>query len=296
MNKVIKKCRLCGGDFGYYYKLAEYDLGSCCNCGSVSVVNVISADELKRFYQGFSFQVNIDNYNKVKTPAVESWIRDLLKGKENASMLDVGGGGGFFARAFEEFGFGESTYIDLDGEACDFARNQMGLKRVVCDNVENLKAYVGMKKFDFIYCRHVVEHLIDPGKLVRECADMLSDHGVFVLQCPNGESKEGFLREVKSSNSWSKTKAITFSLSSSYGWGIDPIRHLWAISGKGIESIFEYNDSFEVVVKSASLADPVFSPYWSPQTRWYRIATSFARRAAGILYKGMHLVVEIRRK
>lgn len=298
-------CRLCGHIIERSYSISDYDLGSCRNCKSVSVLQMPEMSQLETFYQGFSFQVNLENLQKIETTAIKKWMNRLVGGRSDASMLDVGGGGGFFAKVFEDFGFGESTYIDLDREACDFAVKEIGLERVVCDKVENLKEYVGEQKFDFIYCRHVIEHLIDPGKLVIECAEMLSETGVFILQCPNGESKEGllfpdywmrFLRKVKSGNSWSTLKALTFSLSSKYGWGIDPIRHLWAISGKGIESLFENNDPFDVVVKSASIADPVYSPYWFPKTRWYRFATRFARRAAGTLYKGMHLVVEIRRK
>ena len=264
-----------------------------------------SIEDLQQFYQGFSFQVDASSLNKIKSPLIQEWMSSLINSKSNGSMLDVGGGGGFFAKAFEDFGLGNSTYIDLDAEACKYASNEMNLDRVYCDKVENLKKYIGNKKFDFIYCRHVIEHLINPRSLILDCAKMLSDEGVFILQCPNGQSKEGllfptywlkFLRTVRRSNSWSKTKAFTFSLSRKYGWGIDPIRHLWAISGNGILSIFSEHKDFEVKVKSASIADPVYSPYWQPNSKGEYIAAKFSRRASGLLYNGMHLVVEIRRR
>ncbi|MDB4695136.1 class I SAM-dependent methyltransferase, partial [bacterium] len=160
------------------------------------------------------------------------------------------------------------------------------------------------KKFDLIYCRHVIEHLVAPQRLVRECAELLTPEGVFVLQCPNGQSKEGllfphywlkFLRLTRDSNEWGKTKTFLYSLSRRYGWGIDPPRHLWGITGNAIESLFASDDRYSVKIRTASLADPVFSPYWRPNGRRERIIGSVNKRVAGKLFQGMQLIAEIRR-
>ena len=78
-------------------------------------------------------------------------------------MLDVGGGGGFYAKAFEDLGYGLSTYIDLDFQSCRFA-NELGLKNVIHGNA--VLADYGDKKFDLIMCRHLIEHLKDPVTFV----------------------------------------------------------------------------------------------------------------------------------
>lgn len=181
----------------------------------------------------------------------------------------------------------------------------MKLERVICDAVENIAAYTTEQTFDFIYCRHVIEHLVDPCSLLKECAALLSERGVFVVQCPNGLSKEGvlfpnywkkFLRVAMISNNWSRMYATVFSLSRQYGWGIDPIRHLWAISGKGIAEAFRGDARYDVRTRTASLADPVFSPYWQPCNTLERAASHISRLLAGRLFQGMHLVAEIRRR
>jgi len=219
-------------------------------------------------------------------------------------MLDVGGGGGFFAKAFEDFGFGEATYIDLDSEACQFAREKMKLSHVICDDIARIEQHCQDAGFDFIYCRHVVEHLIDPVSLIKKCANLLTDDGVFVLQCPNGLSKEGllfprywqkFLSKVVASNQWSWPRAFLFSLGPSYGWGLDPVRHLWAISEVGIKALFPEQTTYSARVYSASLVDPVYSPYWRPTDNWDRIAKKITKLTPRRLLPGVHLVAEIRK-
>ena len=304
MREEHAPCLFCGGRVAYAYTMGTYSLGYCKDCHTIGVLEMPSHAAISRYYQGFNFQTNSSQYQAIRSERIKKWMAGLVP-TGTGTVLDVGGGGGFFARAFEDFGFGESTYIDLDAEACQFARSEMKLKKVICDSVENINAHTEDQKYDFIYCRHVIEHLLDPVRLIKRCAELLSPQGVFVLQCPNGPSKEGvlfpnywkkFLRIAKTSNNWSTGYAIYFSLLNRYGWGIDPMRHLWAISGKGIQASLNNDSRIEVKIKSASLADPVYSPYWRPNNRWERFAGGLSRMLVGNLLQGMHLVAEIRRR
>ncbi len=296
-------CLFCGGRVDHAYELRGRRLGHCSRCGTIGVLEMPRSDEIADYYQGFRFQADPKHYGVVHKEPIRRWMQDLGL-PPHARMLDVGGGGGFFAKAFEDFGFGSSTYIDLDGQACDFARSEMGLESVICDAVENIDQYLHGQTFDFIYCRHVIEHLVDPVKLIHDCAKLLSPDGVFVLQCPNGTSKEGvlfpsywmkFLRQARTENRWSRPYAALFSLSDRYGWGIEPIRHLWAISGRGIRESFRDQAEYRVRLSTASLADSVFSPYWRPKGLWERLAGTASHLFAGSVFEGMHLVVEIKR-
>ena len=297
-------CVFCGGSRSKKYMMNGYNLMYCHKCKTLGVDNPPSDQEICEFYDGFNFQTSISNYKKINQPFMKKWMQGLVGYGDQYKMLDVGGGGGFFAKAFEEFGMGESTYIDLDKQACEFAKDDMKLDRVILDRVENLNDHVGQQKFDFIYCRHVVEHIKDPTDLIKACANLLTPGGVFLLQCPNGQSKEGvlfpdywmkFLRMVKESNNWTWWKSWMFSFRPCYGWGIDPMRHLWAISGAGISSIFNEQD-FSVKVSSASLADRIYSPYWAPKSTLEKLAATVSSKCCNRVYEGMHLNVEIRPK
>lgn len=295
-------CEFCGHPTERSYSLDNYDIVYCDACQSSGVSRKPKEEEIIEYYQGFSFETVVANYNKVRTKVIELWMRKLVK-SPNARMLDVGGGGGFFAKAFEDFGLGKSTYIDLDQAACEFATDQMKLTNVFCDTVENLKSHVGDQTYDFIYLRHVVEHLTNPTEMIHTCASYLSENGVLIIQCPNGRSKEGllfpsywwkFLKKVKSENRWTLAQATSFSLSKKYGWGLDPIRHLWAISDKGLLAVFENEAKFKVSTTSKSLTDPVYSPYWSPSS----LLSHFQRLLARIyckFFQGMHLIAFVSR-
>lgn len=263
-----------------------------------------SEEEIKSYYSGFSFETSIANYSKIKTSSIFGWMSSFGL-PEQAKMLDVGGGGGFFAKAFEEFGFGESHYIDIDDKACQFAREELSLSNVFQMSVEEYMVATPDYKYDFIYCRHVIEHLRNPAEFIVSCSNLLSSGGVFIVQCPNALSKEGllfpvrwkyFFHKVAISNGWSNLRAFIFSLTGRYGWGLDPIRHLWAVSEFAIPKLLENDERFTVSVSSASLADPVFSPYHPVGGRKARLRNRIVRMIFGKYLKGVHLVVTIRRK
>ncbi len=305
MSLDLSSCEYCQGPFeNLDYSLNGYALLQCRDCLTTRVSEMPSQEELSKYYQGFRFQADVSNRDRVNTPKMKAWMASMLGGKAKASMLDVGGGGGFFAKAFEDFGFGMSTYVDLDEDACSFAQKEMRLERVICDDVSNISEVCG-EKYDFIYCRHVVEHLQNPISLIRQCVDLLNDGGVFVLQCPNARSKEGFLfpqywrrflRNVKEENGWSERKAYLVSLSKRYAWGIDPIRHLWGVTGKGMRKLLKDYELIDVKVMTAGLNDPVFSPYWSSSSISEQISSKLSRVLVPQLISGMHLVTIISKK
>lgn len=81
--------------------------------------------------------------------------------------------------------------MDIDEEACHFASTNLGLKRVYCGSLTDLRSLLPIHGFDFIMCRHVIEHLIDPASVILDLLSLLSVGGVLVVSCPNGASKEG---------------------------------------------------------------------------------------------------------
>ena len=282
----LHKCGICDGPTKPNYQMNDYQLQRCMSCGTIGVLKPPSESELAEYYDGFKFLVNIKNYQRVRTDAVHKWMTDLLGTGSSKTMLDVGGGGGFFARAFEEFGLGTSTYIDLDPEACEFAKSDMQLTNVICDRVENLGRHLANKQsFDFVYCRHVIEHLINPKPLIRHCAELLKPDGVFVLQCPNGMSKEGllfprywmkFVRPLQASNGWNLMRSIRFSCSRNFGWGIDPVRHLWALSEAGIRSVFEDSSEFQIEFQTRLSPTRFTHPIGNPMDSWSEFQRSQA--------------------
>lgn len=308
MSNLIPKseyndCIFCGGRRKYIYTLNGREIVQCEVCRTSGVFDMPSSDELAEYYQGFAYANDVRRLNALTHPQMRAWMKSHLP-KSTGRMLDLGGGGGLFAKAFEVMGLGEGVVVDLDRESCEFARDKLGLKNVFqlsleSDDISNIG------EFDFVYCRHVIEHLIDPCAFILKSLKLVRSGGYFVIQCPNGLSKEQalfypdrwakYLRSVKRFNEWGKVYSILCSLSGEYGFGLDPLRHLWAISQKGLYDLTDCLDGYSTSFNTASLADPVFSPYYRSYSRLGRLRDRIARYAVSLGLPGCHLIATIRR-
>lgn len=257
---------------------------------------------LREFYKGFLFGANISNLETILKSAPQLFSQLGLSKSVGLKMLDVGGGGGFYAKAFEVSGYGASTYIDLDGEACEFARAKVGLKNVLNEDAAVLNVQKG--KYDFIMCRHLIEHLVDPTAFILKMTDLLAENGTMLLICPNGDSLEYFaypnsnlksrVGTISRSGRISRVKVVLKLLSGEMLHGIDPPRHLWAVSRKGMQR-FLADKKIEADISTFPLTDPLYSPYHSSWTLTQKISDFIGDKIASKIAGGTHLSVVIRK-
>lgn len=165
-------CCFCNGEMKFIYKIGNYDIVQCKRCYTAKVLNMPSEEELKKFYSGYTFQCDENIKNLLTKDIFKKWF-ESFKLPKDALMLDIGGGGGGFSYAFEFFKMGKSFYIDLDNKACDFAKNIMGIKNILNMDIAKLDMN---EKYDFIYCRHVIEHLKEPYKLIQKACSLISNY------------------------------------------------------------------------------------------------------------------------
>jgi SAM-dependent methyltransferase len=92
-------------------------------------------------------------------------------------VLDIGCAGGYLSEILMRRGF-SVTGIDLPGTA-----HPPGLQFVAADLNQGLPELDG--GFDFILCADVLEHLRDPGRLLRECRRRLAPEGALIASLPN---------------------------------------------------------------------------------------------------------------
>lgn len=296
-----RKCSFCGSPKQtYIYDMNGFAIYQCKNCLNVYTANMPSKETLKKFYDGFLFFADKENKKLLTQERFKNWF-DSFKLKPNAKMLDVGGGGGFFSYAFEYFSKGEATYIDLDAQACEFAKKEVGLKNVINADVADLPELTD-KKYDFIYSRHLIEHLTEPTEFINNVVKLLADDGVFVLQFPNGLSFERIIEDdhrniriqlLKTSNSFSTFDSLKILLSKKTAFGLDPIRHLWAITPRAMKMFLSKNRAIEFKVKEFSINDDVYSP-WRPYKN--DLKTRFKRNVLSKILGGAHLVCIIKKK
>ncbi len=101
-------------------------------------------------------------------------VRRLLKGK----ILDAGGGTGQITYGLD------STVLDISKKSLEKARAH-GLKTVVGD-IENMP--FESNTFDTVLLCHVLEHVLEPEKTLKECKRVLKKNGRVVIVVPNARA------------------------------------------------------------------------------------------------------------
>lgn len=111
---------------------------------------------------------------------------------ENAEVLDVGCGNGVISRAIGVRGF-HVRGIDVSERAIEKAR-ELNTNPNVTFEVKSAEALVASgKSYHAIICSEVLEHLRDPGKLLKVLHQCLMDNGVLIITVPNGRGPRELL-------------------------------------------------------------------------------------------------------
>jgi 2-polyprenyl-3-methyl-5-hydroxy-6-metoxy-1,4-benzoquinol methylase len=127
-------------------------------------------------------------FNRIADIKRLQFIIDTLKSKlpANAVVLDVGCGNGVISRSLGSYGF--NVYgIDVSEKAIEKARQLNSLPNVNFDVLSAEQLVAEGKKYDAVICSEVLEHLNEPGDLLKVLYQSLSDDGVLIVTVPNGK-------------------------------------------------------------------------------------------------------------
>ena len=109
-------------------------------------------------------------------------IRALTRRKKGR-LLDVGCGSGPLLRLAGRLGW-EATGVDFDPIA--LANAARGGAKVLLGGVE--EQHFASGAFDLVVMSHVIEHLVDPVAVLRECRRVLTAEGAAIVVTPNAGS------------------------------------------------------------------------------------------------------------
>ena len=108
-----------------------------------------------------------------------TWIKDLIGGLEGKTIIDVGCGGGILAESMAAGG-ATVTGIDLAEKSLKVAKLH-GLESGVPVTYRNISAedmaLEQPETFDVVTCMEMLEHVPDPGSIIRACATMVKPGG-----------------------------------------------------------------------------------------------------------------------
>jgi 2-polyprenyl-3-methyl-5-hydroxy-6-metoxy-1,4-benzoquinol methylase len=117
-----------------------------------------------------------------------NFIIETLQDKlpAGAVVLDVGCGNGVISRNLGKHGF--NVYgIDISDKTIEKARSLNTLPNVRFDVLSAEQLVASGRQYNAIICSEVLEHLNDPGSLLRVLNDSLHDDGVLIVTVPNGK-------------------------------------------------------------------------------------------------------------
>ena len=119
------------------------------------------------------------------------WISTLSGGLSNKSIIDVGCGGGILAESMAVAG-ANVTGIDLAQKSLNVARLH-GLESGVQVEYKNISAeQIAIERpgqFDIVTCMEMLEHVPDPGSIVRACATLVKPGGLVFFSTLNRNIK-----------------------------------------------------------------------------------------------------------
>jgi len=194
----MNTCIICGSARN---RVAErfdgYVVRECLDCRYGQVDPLPAPEVLTRLYNSkeyfdthmrYDFDALRDNDIARMVKTQFDFQRAMLRGVDLSKVrkvLEVGPGGGFAMKAYEQMGF-DVTGLETSTSASAFIRSRHGL------NVINtpLEDYLpeASELYDLIFLNHVLEHFLDPLAATAKLKSLLSPGGLLYLRVPDHDS------------------------------------------------------------------------------------------------------------
>lgn len=253
MNYLKTNCIICNRAFNHkiiWILFDEKNVIECQNCKHKSVFPRPSNYEIGAINIGM-YKDNVFSVDKKK----ENWAKDSIKiynryinkyseGNEIFKLLDIGGGLGYYSKAFQDVGF-DVTTIEMDSISSEFAEKKLGVNKVFKGSVEEFDLTSAIQ-FDIIFCRHLIEHFENPEILIKKCKKLLNPGGLLIIETDNNRSIELLLNYDSRNFYISLYKKILyeynfFKLLINPIFAIDPPRHIHSFNSRNLQELVRNN-------------------------------------------------------
>ncbi len=208
-----RKCPICSSQNLKGYALDCYRPGphisrvQCQNCKLVFANPMADATELAEYYADYYDkpqyentqyrELILDHFKRIKSLSPDQIFKEapyMQNFAHNGRFLDVGCGLGLGLAYANQLGF-ELYATEFDSGALQFVQKQFKVKVF---QGELFEANYPDGFFDFVYISHVIEHVLDPIKYIREMRRIVKPGGIMAIGTPNISSNlYKFYRAVK---------------------------------------------------------------------------------------------------
>ncbi len=152
--------------------------------GGNAVKNLLSVKQQSNKYNQGSIKVNLQEKNDS-----HAIIANMVE--ENSICLDVGCAVGYIGEVLHQEKKCKVYGIEIDQEALQIARQKNCYEEIYDFSITdtNSSSYQSFmknsKKYDYILFADILEHLIDPGKVLYEFSKKLKPNGKILISIPN---------------------------------------------------------------------------------------------------------------
>lgn len=221
----------------------KFDLYQCNDCGFVFTRNSPDEKEMGKYYQCEDYISHSDTrkglINKLyhvsrsimlsrKSKLIEKVHNDKIK-----NLLDIGSGSGYFLNYMKKHNW-PVTGIENDKGARDFSIQNFEVDVYATDHLFKLKG----NTFSVITLWHVLEHMHQLEKVMRQIHHILHDKGTLVIALPNCTSFD----------------AVHYQ---SFWAAYDVPRHLWHFSPASFQKLSDQY-GFQIITKKRMPLDAFY--------------------------------------
>ena len=234
------KCPTCESDSRLILQRNEvYSYHRCLSCGLVFASPSPTAEELNAFYNGFLFRkpdtTKIASLRRTYSKMARRILADALTYSSNPiqSVLDFGGGIGFFADAFRDH-VDRVTLYEVDPQAASYALTMFpGRFDVVNKGVQESTSFEGT--YDLVFANQVIEHFAHLDDFYSKIRPACHPDTIVIIVTASNKTLEHFVRPdifwhyVRAANRLNLFQGAIRLITDSW-MCCDPPRHLFAFS------------------------------------------------------------------
>lgn len=252
-------CLICKNELKFIIKRNDkYSYYKCKNCNLITCFPKLSDEELKEYYTGFSNEESVEEKvfeirKKRVEDDVERIVRDMkeikdFNKKNNLTLLDFGGGVGFYSNGFSKQGF-DVTLFEIDKKSIDYVKKHFNNFKIT-DKLSN------EDKFDIVYCNQVIEHVKYPDLFLQELKNHIKEGGLLIITTPNQQAKEFYFRPLWflyylkriTGNKIYRIPKTMISFIKSPWICCDPPRHLYSFNKRNIQMLLKNENLIPIKV------------------------------------------------
>lgn len=186
-----KICIICGKKQKFKFKYRGYHYYRCQSCGLLSTYPLPERSTIERHYtRGFeegNYQL-LRRYIRHYLPVYQKFVR-VIEGRlrlynlslQGLRVLDVGCFTGELLELLRDKG-ADVYGLELQDRALEIANQKLPGRIFKADIYSNDFPQI---QFDIIMMLGLIEHVIDPVRLLKRSSDLLKKGGIMIIQTPN---------------------------------------------------------------------------------------------------------------